>query len=419
MNLEVRPAQSPPVHQDFAQIRWGSPGSPDTDVDASVDAWLSQLGAVSNRTIDLVRFAGAAYVADRLSRRGAGFSRTMRIHVHLTDAATWSPLLPQVERLLSWISGDVWQLSASAEAASRPLNAAQAFIPPIAADAVSLLSGGLDSFSGAVLRGSPGLFVSHTDNPIVTGAQTRVWSWLTGNGVDGERVRVSFREAAGKRESSTRTRALLFYAIAVALADTCNIDCVEVPENGFTSLNLSLGNDRGGVLSTRSTHPWTMHLVQTLLDDAAITVRLVNPYEWQTKGELVRAAANACSTFVDGMVATLSCAKLDGGRYRGGNPNLNCGLCVACLARRASVCAAGIEDKTPYLATTLTGASLDRLRTRRQLDINALMSRVEMTIDEYTILQSGPYPDDFDLAAAADLCRRGFAELAAIMSELV
>jgi hypothetical protein len=162
-----------------------------------------------------------------------------------------------------------------------------------------------------------------------------------------------------------------------------------------------------------------MHLVQMLLDDTGIDVKLVNPYEWHTKGELVQAAAGACPAFADGLVRTLSCAKLDGRTYKGGNPNRNCGLCVACLTRRASIRAAGIEDKTPYLATTLTGSSLDHLRSRREPDVRAVMSRVGTEIDEFMLLENGPYPDDFDLTAAAELCRRGFAELAALLPELI
>jgi 7-cyano-7-deazaguanine synthase in queuosine biosynthesis len=420
MNLEVRPTDSPPMHPDFKQVRWGEPGSTDSGVAANVDCWLSQLGEVSDRIIDLVRLAGAAYIADRLVRRGAGFSRTMRVHVHLADLDTWSPLLQRVERLLGWVSGDVWELTASADAAPRPGADAQTELVPTESEEVALLSGGLDSFSAAVLKPTTtGLFVSHTDNPTVSGAQNSSWDWLTTNGVDGERVRIGLRESAGKRENTTRTRAILFYALAVALADARGVDRVEVPENGFTGLNLSLGNDRGGVLSTRSTHPWTMHLVHSLLNDSGIEIELVNPYEWQTKGELVAAAAGACPSFVDGVATTLSCAKLDGRTYKGGNPNRNCGLCVACLTRRASVRAAGIEDKTPYLATTLTGGSLDQLRSRRDLDIRAVLTRVDAEIDEFVLLENGPYPDDFDLGAAAELCRRGLAELAALLPEVV
>jgi 7-cyano-7-deazaguanine synthase in queuosine biosynthesis len=421
VNLEVRPSESPPVHPDRRQVRWGDPGSPDSDIAATVDSTLSQLGEVSGRVIDLARLAAAAYVADRLSKRRAGFSRTIRVHVHLADVATWSPLLPRVERLLGWVSGDVWEVTASVDSAPRPEAEEQAELVSAEGNrnAVALLSGGLDSFSAAVLTTTRGFFVSHSDNPTVSGAQNSSWGWLAANGVDGERVRITLREADGKRENTTRTRAVLFYALAVALADARSVNRVEVPENGFTGLNLSLGNDRGGVLSTRSTHPWTMHLVQTLLDDAGIQIQLVNPYEWQTKGELVSAAAAASPTLAEGVATTLSCAKLDGRTYKGGNPNRNCGLCVACLTRRASIRAARIEDKTPYLATTLTGRALDQLRSRRDLDIRAVMTRVASNVDEFVLLENGPYPDDYDLPAAADLCRRGLAELAALLSEVV
>ncbi|TQR88001.1 hypothetical protein D8S82_02715 [Mycobacterium hodleri] len=419
MNLEIRPSGSSPVHGDFAQVRWGNPGTPDSDVNSTVDAWLSELGDVSDRVVDLVRLASSAYIADRLRARGAGFSRTMRVHVHLTDSVAWTPLLGDVERILGWVSGDKWELSVSCETGTRTSNGQQRFVldddPP---DAVSLLSGGLDSLSGAVLRRRPSLFLSHTDNPTVTGAQRRTWKWLTNNGVDGTCVRISISEASRKRESTTRTRALLFYALAVALADACHIGRVEVPENGFTGLNLSFGNDRGGVLSTRSTHPWTMHLVQNLLDDAGIEVKLLNPYEWLTKGELVRAALEVSAEFDLGLVTSLSCAKLDGRTYKGGNQNWNCGLCVACLTRRAAIRMAGIQDKTPYLATSLTGPALIQLQARRGLDVRAVTSRIDVELDEFTLLEGGPYPGEFDLGAAVELCRRGFVELAALMPEL-
>ncbi len=419
MNLEVHPADSSPVHGDFAHVRWGVPGASESDVNSSVDAWLSELGEVSNRVVDLVRLAGATYIADRLRPRGTGFSRTMRVHVHLTDAAAWEPLLNDVERLLGWVSGDQWELSVSDETGTRPSNGQQRLsLAADPLDAVSLLSGGLDSFSGAILRRRPSLFLSHTDNPTVTGAQKRTWKWLTDNGVDGACVRISLSEAGRKRESTTRTRALLFYALAVAVADACKIGRVEVPENGFTGLNLSFGNDRGGVLSTRSTHPWTMHLVQKLLDDAGIKVELSNPYEWLTKGELVRAASEVCAELNLGLVTSLSCAKLDGRTYKGGNQNWNCGLCVACLTRRAAIRAAGIRDETPYLATSLMGPALAQLQERRGLDVRAVMSRVDVDIDEFTLLEVGPYPDEFDLGAAVELCRRGFTELADLLPEL-
>lgn len=112
---------------------------------------------------------------------------------------------------------------------------------------------------------------------------------------------------------------------------------------------------------------------------------------------------------------TLSCAKLDGRTYKGGNPNHNCGLCVACLTRRGSIMAAGLDDSSRYLLTDLTGAALKELQRRRGVDIRAVLAGLQSDIDEFSVLAYGPYPDDYDLTSAADLCRRGFAELASIL----
>ena len=415
MTFEIRPAASPAVDAEHEQIEWDDPSVAGSGVKASVDPWLTQLGPVNTAAIDLVRLAATAYIADRLTPRGAGFSRTIVAHVHLVHAPTWAPLLGDLEHLLSWISGDEWHLTVHNENCPRP-DVPDA--PELKPTGVALLSGGLDSFSGALLREGTTLFVSHTDNPTVTGAQRKAWDWLADARVLGARLQIGLCEAATKREPTTRTRALLFYALAIAAADAHGVDTVEVPENGFTSLNLSLGNDRGGVLSTRSTHPWTFRLLRELLTAAGIAVSIENPYEWHTKGELVKAAVDAVATLPDGLMLTLSCAKLDGRTYKGGNPNVNCGLCVACLTRRAAVRAAGLDDKTPYLSSTLVGSALAQLKTRRDSDVRAVLSRVGVQLDEFTLLENGPFPDDYDLTAAAHLCHRGFAELADLLTGL-
>lgn len=73
----------------------------------------------------------------------------------------------------------------------------------------------------------------------------------------------------------------------------------------------------------------------------------------------------------------------------------------------------GVGDTTPYLSTTLTNARSERLRARRADDILALQRAVATapTFDEFDLLALGPFPDDFDFAAGAQLVRRGFAEL--------
>jgi hypothetical protein len=186
-----------------------------------------------------------------------------------------------------------------------------------------------------------------------------------------------------------------------------------VPENGWTSLNPPLRANRGGWLSTRSTHPQTFTLLGELLDRLGVAIDVANPHGWLTKGELVRAAAQTdAADFPAGVADTLSCAKLDGRLYAGGHPGLNCGLCVACLVRRAAIQAAGIPDRTEYLVDRLAGSARQLLVERRRPDITAVRVAVAAGVDESALLAAAPLPQNFDVDRALALWQRGLQELA-------
>jgi 7-cyano-7-deazaguanine synthase in queuosine biosynthesis len=287
-------------------------------------------------------------------------------------------------------------------------------------DRIALLSGGLDSFAGAAISSARGgiAYLGHADNPMVRGAQNRVARRFRDDDRPLDYTQVYHALGTDKLENSTRTRALLFMSLGVALATARQASVVEIPENGFTSLNPPLGPERGGALSTRSTHPMTIARFNAILEQVGIQVRVENPYQWLTKGELVAAAAPHLPNFAAGAAETLSCAKLDGARIKGGNAHYHCGLCFACIVRRGAMLAAGVPDQTPYLINTLPATSLPTLYERRGPDIDAVKMLMLQGVDEAEILVLGPFPDSFDLDAnigsTVDLCRRGIDELARV-----
>jgi 7-cyano-7-deazaguanine synthase in queuosine biosynthesis len=407
---ELRPLASGSRVPNAKQLTWGSPGEPLAQIVASIDPWLQQLGGPSGYATDLVRVATAAYIADRLTRRPRHFVRSLALHVQVSNAEAWAPLLQPVVDLLYWLTGDTWALDVSTE---DPIDRRPAVETDVV-ETIALLSGGLDSFCGAVLAGPRSRrLVSHADNnTIVKGAQNRAYAWLADHipGVPLLRVTVTQREA--KQESSSRSRSLLFLALGVAVADASRASIVEVPENGFTSLNLPLSADRGGALSTRSTHPTTLHRFNQLLSELGIRTRVVDPYAALTKGEfLAQAAARADHSFAHGAAETLSCGKLDGARYTGGNANYHCGLCMPCIVRRGAFIRAAIPDETMYLSELLGGDARQRLLSNRSGDVTAIKWAVGHGVDDVSILGAGPYPPGFDLDVAHDLCERGLAEL--------
>jgi hypothetical protein len=115
-----------------------------------------------------------------------------------------------------------------------------------------------------------------------------------------------------------------------------------VCENGFISINPPLTGARLGSLSTRTTHPVFLGLVQQLIDAAGLLVRVENPYQLKTKGEMLHECTNKALLRAHASEAT-SCGRFKQFGYT------HCGRCVPCLVRRAAFRASGMIDKTKYV----------------------------------------------------------------------
>lgn len=415
--FELRPWNSAQTDVSRIDLVWSDDRN-GGDLRTDLDPWLTRFGDVPPVALDLTRLATAAFVGDQLLARGIAFARDMDVLVHLREPDAWSDeTLAELADLLASLTGDSWRLSVIQETSPNRLTRAP-FEPGETAPSarrVALLSGGLDSFAGAVLSSaSEGMsYFGHWDQPATKHAQDDVKAWFTRSGRPLDYVQVFHTIRAKRAERTTRSRSALFIALAVALAAARGARVVEVPENGFTSLNPPLGPERGGAFTTRSTHPVTINRFNRLLERLGLDARVENPHAWRTKGELVSAAAAvAPGDIAAGAALTLSCAKLNGNYYKGGDPNGQCGLCVACVTRRGSLIAAGVDDRTEYLFDRLTGGSRDDLLRHRSADREAILMAIEAPIDDVDLMAIGPYPEDFNLDEAVELCRRGFEELA-------
>jgi 7-cyano-7-deazaguanine synthase in queuosine biosynthesis len=416
--FELRVGDRPAARAATAvRLNWSIESGHRGDVWSPFDPWLSTFGRLPDNVVDLVRFATGVYFADLMTRRPpTTFTRTIELTVEVVDAAAWTEeRLDQLADLLAFLTADEWHLTALPSTRRRLRVRASRDAVPAPVERVALLSGGLDSFAGAVVSSAqPGvIYVGHWDQSITKAAQDAVRGWLVRSGrrIEYVQMRHALRNAHRKNERLMRSRAFLFMTLGVAVAAARRAHVVEIPENGFTSLNPPLTPDRRGALSTRSTHPWSIASMNALLAGLGIGIVVVNPYELTTKGELVRQAAAASAVdLADGVALTLSCAKLNG-NWLGGNVHLGCGLCVADLVRRGALSTAGVADTTRYNADELSGTARATLRRYRQADLDAVEYAVLGGISEEELLALGPFPDDFDLDAALELCRRGLDEL--------
>jgi 7-cyano-7-deazaguanine synthase in queuosine biosynthesis len=415
--VELLPQRTEPRRTGMTGYEWPiAAGASDTlHVDLS---WsLAELGTPSSAAKDLLRVVAAAYIADRTNSRPAqALQRNLSLSVHVDEPQAWTPdALNHTVDLLHWLTGDIWTLEVlAAQLVPDPPEHGPARGQ---VQAVSLLSGGLDSLCGALLRldqAESTLFLGHIDSAnAVSKAQRAIHDQLRARQPELRYQRYALRPAGHVRESTPRTRSLLFMAMAVAAASGRGASEVLVPENGFTSINPPLEPSRGGPLTTRSTHPWTFHALRALMAELSLSVIAVhNPYGHLTKGELVAEALRPRSADDRHLAAvTLSCAKPNAGRPKGGNPNLNCGLCIACLVRRGAFLGAKRGDETVYLVDTLTDEAKSVFLHHRRHDIAAWRYACELGFDDIRILASGLWPPGTDFDDVLAICRRGLKEL--------
>jgi len=277
-------------------------------------------------------------------------------------------------------------------------------------DFISLFSGGLDSGIATMLSvkdmARP-LLVSHAGTGDAS-YQDVVASLLP---VQPQRFSLNAHpEFAAPHEESTRSRSFNFLAFAVLAADTLStirsgavID-LHVPENGLIALNAPLTPRRIGALSTRTTHPHYLASLQKILDQVGLKVRISNPFERMTKGEMVAKVAGEADfeTFAS---ATVSCGKWK-------RANQQCGRCVPCLIRRASLYAGGIDDKTEYSAQDLSQVVLSEDTRDDLMSMITAVLRLKNDNLSRWVAQAGPLPlEDDRRAALLDVHRRGLQEV--------
>lgn len=80
-------------------------------------------------------------------------------------------------------------------------------------------------------------------------------------------------------------------------------------------MNIPLTEHRMGSLSTRTTHPYFMGLLQELLKSLDLKITIVNPYQFKTKGEMMLECKDL-EFLKSNYPLTMSCSHPDLGRWK-------------------------------------------------------------------------------------------------------
>lgn len=292
----------------------------------------------------------AADLAGHRLRSPDGWTREFDLEIATADPTFWNSQSDLIIRLLRFLTTDRWQVRfigggfcpAPLRSPVRPKE-----------DCVLLLSGGLDSLVGGidlVAGGKRPLAVSQT----VRGdaENQRAFAHALGGGLGHFQVNHNAEVPDPENPPSQRARSLIFLAYGVLAATTLDLyhsgKSVELYacENGFISINPPLTGARLGSLSTRTTHPEFLMLVQNLLNAADLRVRIETPYQLKTKGEMLIECKNQA------LLRNLAAQSTSCGRFKQYG-YVHCGRCVPCQVRRAAFLKWGETDKTKYVYKNL------------------------------------------------------------------
>lgn len=399
---------------------------------------LMQRGMYPSETaIDLAILAATVTAADtRISRQEDAqdsWSREIDLYMPVCDAALWSDNKQLIERILRFLTGDIWRVSfRPRQKEMKSLIERNPKLIGTTLDTVCLFSGGLDSFVGAIdllENGKNPIFVSHYKDASTKSQEVcaATLGKLYGDlGPRHIRANVSFNKndlPGLSTETTTRGRSFIFFALATLAADALDgTTTIYVPENGLISLNVPLDPLRLGAWSTRTTHPFYMARWQELLDNLCLSAQLLNPYRFNTKGEMLSGSAN--STFLaKNHNITISCSSITKGRWKKQSPR-HCGYCTPCLVRRASIEAAFGKDSTEYGIPDLYASPLNG-NTAEATDVRSFQmmhSRLSKNPDLADVLihKTGPLGDytTSEISNYADIFKRGISEVSAILEKV-
>lgn len=328
-------------------------------------------GDTTSVGFDFLLISAMVYgIDDLLSREKYsinGWTREFEVQFPVNNVDVWHSTKDRFNEALTFLTGDHWSISfihLNTEMYIERANRRRSLIQQYNFDDysfASLFSGGLDSLIGVIdelvniENDNKGIFISHSDGahagPKID--QERLLPGLEMNFQNSIehlslRVGLSNIDQDGvkiKRDSNQRSRSILFLGIASYVVNSVpNINTLLLPENGTISLNHPLTPSRSSSLSTRTTHPYFIDKIQEILTEVGITVVIHNPYSLKTKGEMVFECLSR-TALIELFTQSASCGKRGHTAHWDIKNAKQCGVCMPCIYRRASLHKLNIDNE--------------------------------------------------------------------------
>lgn len=292
---------------------------------------------------DVLVVAAAVEFCDRsLARSAMNWGRKFFVHIPVHDPDKWSDrrVLQSLIEALNVLTGDDWDFEFRARKVIAKSPPQDHMIFPSNVDAVIAYSDGMDSCAVAGIEGKR---LGSRLVRLRVGNKQRDVS-------NKERRRLPFKalpynvklDSGRNAENSARSRGFKFSVVSAMAAYLVDAPAAIVPESGQGALAPVL------IPVGQSYEDYRSHPVFTALMERFVKALLGYeicyqfPRLWMTKGETLREFVDSCGTDAK-WENTRSCwqnsrqVAVDGKRRQ-------CGVCAACILRRLSVHAAGLNE---------------------------------------------------------------------------
>lgn len=336
-------------------------------------------GQPSSLESDLLTVASAIYASDLAVKRDERerFTRQIELKIPVVNLAAFNIIREDLQYALYILSHDAWKINFSQKLG---MPEEQRNWPTDGDGRVLLFSGGLDALSAALELGEDGEFihlVSHiTANPIVSGSQNALYSYLRDKYIDQFdhfTFRVSGRNRPSEglffppvkdREETQRTRSFLFLSLASLVARRMGVrEVIFIAENGQMAVHLPLTAARISAFSTYTAHPEFINEMGKILRSILnFNLSIQNPYLYQTKGEVAKNPVLNHREIVENAISCWRASRVGG----------HCGVCIPCLVRRIAIESHGIsiaEYERDLFADSISDLSSDDDGKRNLVDL--------------------------------------------------
>lgn len=331
----------------------------------------------------------------RISRRlfKDCWTRNISVSIPVLKFDNWVGTEKKWNNTLGFLTGDKWDIHfrECKKVYSKRENPNRIHLNIDECDCISLFSGGLDSYCGAIKLledGKSPCLIGHNEYPKLRKKQAefiddfqKIYQnqkikFISFSANSRAPKNINDEQLIGS-ENTSRGRSLLFLCAALSIAGILGNNIpVYIPENGFIGLNIPLTNSRKGTCSTRTTHPYFLNSFLEILKYVGIENPIINFFAYSTKREIVNSVKNK-EAFKIHYMDTISCSHPCLARYNKKGHNeypINCGYCYPCLIRKSSVLDAK-DNKYSYVAETKEFLK-EYGETEKASDLRAVISSV-------------------------------------------